>query len=48
LGIQHKNYNGGEVIRGKCPDHYHYTGRYPSGDSDWVVNVNTGVTFCHT
>ena len=48
LGIQHKSYNGGEVIRGKCPDHYHYTGRYPSGDSDWVVNVNTGVTFCHT
>lgn len=48
LGILHKGYHGGEVIRGKCPDHYHYTGRYPSGDSDWVVNVNTGVTFCHT
>ena len=48
LGIQHSAYRGGQVIRGKCPDHYFYTGRYPSGDTDWVINVNTGVTFCHT
>lgn len=48
LGISHKGYRGGDVIRGKCPDHYIMTGRYPSGDTDWVVDVNTGMTYCHT
>ena len=48
LGISYTNRNNGNVIRGKCPDHYLYTGRYPSGDTDWVVNVHTGQTFCHT
>lgn len=48
LGITYNRYHSGDVIRGKCPDHYIYTGRYPSGDTDWVVNVKTGQTFCHT
>lgn len=48
LAISHKSYRGGDVIRGKCPDHFLLTGRYPSGDSDWVIDVNTGMTFCHT
>ena len=48
LGIVYNSHSNGQVIRGKCPDHYLYTGRYPSGDSDWAVNVRTGQTFCHT
>lgn len=48
LSISHKSYRGGDVIRGKCPDHFLLTGRYPSGDTDWVIDVNTGMTFCHT
>lgn len=48
LGISYSNHSNGDVIRGRCPDHYLYTGRYPSGSTDWVVNVHTGQTFCHT
>lgn len=48
LSISHKECHGEDVIRGKCPDHFIFTGRYPSGDTDWVVDVNTGMTFCHT
>lgn len=48
LGVVYNSHYTGDVIRGKCPDHYIYTGRYPSGDSDWVVNIKTGQTFCHT
>lgn len=48
LSISHKSSRGSDVIRGKCPDHFLITGRYPSGDTDWVVDVNNGMTFCHT
>lgn len=37
----------GDEIRGFCPDHHLFTGRRPS-DPNWVINKETGETFCFT
>jgi len=37
----------GSVIRSYCPDHHYRTGR-ESSDPNWVLNMDTGETFCHT
>jgi len=36
-----------KVLRGYCPDHHLYTGKEPS-NADWVLNTETGETFCFT
>ena len=37
----------GKYLLGYCPDHHHYTGKYPSHPK-WRVNVTTGETYCYT
>jgi len=37
----------GNTVRAYCPDHHLFVGR-PSSDPNWVVNTDTGETFCHT
>ena len=39
--------SNGEYIRAMCPDHALFVGREPS-DPAWVVNVQTGMTYCLT
>lgn len=46
LGIEVKP-QGRHEWRGMCPDHVQKCGRVPS-DPNWVVNDETGLTFCFT
>jgi hypothetical protein len=46
LGSEVFGRSGKEIIA-FCPDHHLFVGRNPS-HPNWVINVETGETFCHT
>lgn len=47
IGVEFDRGQTGRYVYGFCPDHYEFTGRYPSHPK-WSVDSETGHTYCWT